>query len=298
MLVPLQPAAADRRRHQEAHLLVLTDAQKHRFEENLELDLSFGVKGLARFRANVFLQRGAVAGAFRRIPCEILGFRELGLPPVVESLCDKPRGLVLVTGPTGSGKSTTLAAMLDKVNREQRAAHRHHRGSDRVPALPQEGSGQPARAALRHPLLPQRAALGAARGPRRGADRRDARPGDDRVGAAHRRDRPPDLRDAAHQLGGPDDQPHHRRLPGAPAVADPRPALLRARGDHLPDPAAQGRGQGPGPGDGDPDSQLGDPQPDPRGQDPPDLLDDAGGSAQARDADLQPVAGHPRTTAG
>ena len=98
---------------------VLTDAQKHRFEEHLELDLSFGVKGLARFRANIYIQRGAVAGAFRRIPFEILGFRELGLPPAVEGLCSKPRGLVLVTGPTGSGKSTTLAAMIDKVNREK-----------------------------------------------------------------------------------------------------------------------------------------------------------------------------------
>ncbi len=85
---------------------MLTDAQKHRFEEDLELDISFGIKGLARFRANIYQQRGAVAGAFRRIPYEILGFRELGLPTVVESLCSKPRGLVLVTGPTGSGKST------------------------------------------------------------------------------------------------------------------------------------------------------------------------------------------------
>ncbi len=98
---------------------VLTDAQKHRFEEDLELDISFGVKGLARFRANIYQQRGAVAGAFRRIPYEILGFRELGLPPAVEPLCNKPRGLVLVTGPTGSGKSTTLASMIDKINREK-----------------------------------------------------------------------------------------------------------------------------------------------------------------------------------
>jgi twitching motility protein PilT len=98
---------------------VLTDAQKHRLEETLELDFSFGVKGLARFRANVFFQRGALAGAFRRIPYEILGFHELGLPPIIEGLCDKPRGLVLVTGPTGSGKSTTLAAMVDKINSEQ-----------------------------------------------------------------------------------------------------------------------------------------------------------------------------------
>src|SRR4030095_4126671 len=101
---------------------VMTDSQKHRFEENLELDFSFGMKGLARFRANVFSQRGAVAAAYRRIPYEILSFRELGLPPIVEKLCEKPRGLVLVTGPTGSGKSTTLAAMLDKINRE-RAEH-------------------------------------------------------------------------------------------------------------------------------------------------------------------------------
>src|SRR5664280_186351 len=98
---------------------ILTDVQKHRFEEQLELDLSFGVKGLARFRGNCFLQRGAVSAVFRQIPYEILGFRELGVPNIVEGLCNKPRCLVLVTGPTGSGKSTTLATMLDKINREQ-----------------------------------------------------------------------------------------------------------------------------------------------------------------------------------
>ncbi len=99
---------------------ILTDKQKQALEENLELDFSFGIRGLARFRANVFHQRGAIAGAFRQIPFEIRGFRELGVPTVVEKLCDKPRGLVLVTGPTGSGKSTTLAAMIDKINRERR----------------------------------------------------------------------------------------------------------------------------------------------------------------------------------
>jgi twitching motility protein PilT len=101
---------------------VLTDQQKHRFEESLELDFSFGVKGLARFRANVFFQRGAVSGAFRTIPWEIKGFKELGLPDVVSSLCERPRGLILVTGPTGSGKSTTLASMIDKINAER---HEH-----------------------------------------------------------------------------------------------------------------------------------------------------------------------------
>jgi twitching motility protein PilT len=95
---------------------VLTDAQKHRFEENLELDFSFGIKGLSRFRANLFNQRGAVGAVFRAIPYEIKPFENLGLPAVVKQLCDKPRGLILVTGPTGSGKSTTLAAMIDKIN--------------------------------------------------------------------------------------------------------------------------------------------------------------------------------------
>jgi twitching motility protein PilT len=98
---------------------VLTDAQKHRLEENLELDFSFGIKNLARFRANVFHQRGAIGAVFRTIPWEIRTFDQLGLPTVVKGLCDKPRGLVLVTGPTGSGKSTTLAAMLDKINSER-----------------------------------------------------------------------------------------------------------------------------------------------------------------------------------
>jgi len=98
---------------------VLTDAQKHRFEETLELDFSFGLKSLARFRGNLFHQRGAVGAVFRTIPWEIKGFDALGLPQVVKALCDKPRGLVLVTGPTGSGKSTTLAAMLDKINSER-----------------------------------------------------------------------------------------------------------------------------------------------------------------------------------
>ncbi len=98
---------------------ILTEAQKQKFEEEWELDLSFGVKGLSRFRANIFMQRGAVAGAFRTIPFRVRTFEELGLPPVVKELSKKPRGLVLVTGPTGSGKSTTLGAMIDKINSER-----------------------------------------------------------------------------------------------------------------------------------------------------------------------------------
>jgi twitching motility protein PilT len=99
---------------------VLTDAQKKRFEEDMELDCSFGLRGLARFRCNLFNQRGAVAAVYRVITENIRSFKELALPAVVETLANRPRGLVLVTGPTGSGKSTTLAALIDKINRERR----------------------------------------------------------------------------------------------------------------------------------------------------------------------------------
>jgi twitching motility protein PilT len=99
---------------------VLTEEQRKQFETTKELDLSFGVKGLSRYRANLFMQRGAVSAAFRAIPFKILTFDELGLPPSVAELASRPRGLVLVTGPTGSGKSTTLAAIIDKINEETR----------------------------------------------------------------------------------------------------------------------------------------------------------------------------------
>jgi twitching motility protein PilT len=95
---------------------VLTDQQKKKFEENWELDLAFGLRGVGRFRCNVFNQKGAVGAVFRLIPEKIRPLEELGLPPVLATLADRPRGLVLVTGPTGSGKSTTLAAMIDRIN--------------------------------------------------------------------------------------------------------------------------------------------------------------------------------------
>ncbi|HEX4825183.1 MAG TPA: type IV pilus twitching motility protein PilT [Candidatus Polarisedimenticolaceae bacterium] len=121
-MVPLQLPPMTAAETKQVVYSVLTDNQKHRLEETLEVDFSFGVKGLARFRANVFFQRGAVAGAFRTIPWEMRNFKDLGLPDVVANLCERPRGLILVTGPTGSGKTTTLAAMLDKVNKER---HEH-----------------------------------------------------------------------------------------------------------------------------------------------------------------------------
>src|SRR3954453_175605 len=99
---------------------VLTENQKKRFETEDELDFSFGIQNLARFRGNCFKQRGCVSLVIRQIPFNIRTFEELGLPNAVAKMAERPRGLVLVTGPTGSGKSTTLAAMVDKINRERR----------------------------------------------------------------------------------------------------------------------------------------------------------------------------------
>ncbi|MBA2292568.1 MAG: type IV pilus twitching motility protein PilT [Gemmatimonadales bacterium] len=98
---------------------VLTETQKKRFEQEDELDFSFGIQNLARFRGNVFKQRGCVSVAIRMIPFNVKSFDDLKLPPICAKLAERPRGLVLVTGPTGSGKSTTLAAMIDKINRER-----------------------------------------------------------------------------------------------------------------------------------------------------------------------------------
>ncbi len=99
---------------------MINEKQRKKFESTNELDFSFGLKGLCRFRGNMFVQKGAVAAVFRTIPYDIKQFEQLGLPPVVAQIAERPRGLVLVTGPTGSGKTTTLAAIIDKINRERR----------------------------------------------------------------------------------------------------------------------------------------------------------------------------------
>ena len=118
-LYPLDVPIMDPKTTRELLYSILTESQKHKFEEEQELDLSFGIKGVARFRANIFIQRGALAGVFRMIPYEIHALDSLGLPQVVMKLTTLPRGLILVTGPTGCGKSTTLAAFLDKINTER-----------------------------------------------------------------------------------------------------------------------------------------------------------------------------------
>jgi twitching motility protein PilT len=120
-LVPLRTEALSPVDTKQLCYSILTDAQKLRFEEDQELDFSFQVKNLARFRANFFMQQTYVAGAFRLVPFNIIPLEDLGLPPVVGELCEKPRGLVLVCGPTGSGKSTTLASMVDRINQRHRS---------------------------------------------------------------------------------------------------------------------------------------------------------------------------------
>jgi twitching motility protein PilT len=119
-VVPLKLAPLSKQDAKTLCYEMLTDEQKAKFEDTNELDLSFPLRNVSRFRANIYMQRGAVAGAFRQIPFKILSFEELGLPPVATEIANKPRGLVLVTGPTGSGKSTTLASIIDKINAEQR----------------------------------------------------------------------------------------------------------------------------------------------------------------------------------
>ena len=159
---------------------VLTDAQKKRFEETLELDFSFGIKGLARFRCNMFNQRGAVGAVYRLIPEKIRSFQELGLPPVLATLAERPRGLVLVTGPTGRGKSTTLAAMIDKINKER---HDHILTIEDPIEFVHQHQGCLVNQREVHSdtqSFSSGAARRAARGPGHRAHRRDARPRDRR----------------------------------------------------------------------------------------------------------------------
>ena len=113
----IDPLAAQETR--EIVYSLLNDAQRKKFENNLQLDFAYAIPNVARFRVNCFFQRGSISAAFRLIPHEILSLDQLGLPSVLEEFCRKPRGFVLVTGPTGSGKSTTLASMVDMINSER-----------------------------------------------------------------------------------------------------------------------------------------------------------------------------------
>lgn len=118
-LMPIEAEPLKPEQIREMLLQILTPQQKAKLEESLAVDLGYGVRGLARFRGNIYLQRGTLAGAFRRIPYDIQGIADLDLPPVLEEMCDLPMGLILVTGPTGSGKSTTLAAMIKRISSQK-----------------------------------------------------------------------------------------------------------------------------------------------------------------------------------
>ena len=288
----LQDRAAHADRHQAALLLGAHRRAEGAFEEDNELDLSFGIKGLARFRANVFMQQGAVAGAFRLIPFKIRSFDELGLPPIVaRAVPSKPRGLVLVTGPTGSGKSTTLAAMIDKINIERpRATSSRSRTRSSSCTSTRTAWSTSARSAPTRSRSRTRSSTILRQDPDvvLVGEMRDLETIEAALTIAETGHLV--LRHAAHQLRRPDHQPHHRRVPAAPAGADPRAALVRARGRALAaaDPEARAAGARwrceimvP---------NAGHPEPDPRGQDPPDLLADAGRPGQVRHADDEPVA--------
>ena len=194
----------------------------------MELDFSFGIRGLARFRCNMFNQKGAVGAVYRQIPethprlrraRPAAGHRQARRAAARPGARHRPDRQRQVDDAGGDDRQD-----------QHRAARPHpdHRRPDRIPPPAQELPGQPARGAQRHGQLHQRAARRAARRPRRRADRRNARPRDGRIGAAHRGNRPPDVRHAAHQLGVVDHQPHHRRVPVAPAGADPHAAVAGA----------------------------------------------------------------------
>ena len=269
---------------------VLTDAQKKRFEETLELDFSFGIKGLARFRCNMFNQRGAVGAVYRLIPEKIRSFQELGLPAVLATLAERPRGLVLVTGPTGSGKSTTLAAMLDKINKER---HDHiltiedpiefvhqHQGclvNQREVHSDTQSFSMALRAALRED--PDIVLIGEMRDLETvEAALKIAETGHLTFGTLH-------TNSAAQTINRiidifPANQQSQIRtqlslvLEGIVCQALlPKTSGGRCRGAR------------------DPGADAGYPQPDSRGQGPPDLLLDADRSGEVRDADDEPVAG-------
>ena len=177
---------------------ILSNDQRKKLEEDWQVDFSYSVPKYGRFRVNAYMQRASIGGAFRLIPSEIKGIDQLGLPPVIHDIIKKPRGFVLVTGPTGSGKSTSLAAMIDEINKQRREhiltiedpiefLHRHKNC-----VVNQREIGNDAQSFS----LGLKAAL--APGPRRDSRGRDARPRDDLDRADRGRDRPPRVRDPAH----------------------------------------------------------------------------------------------------
>ncbi len=243
---------------------------------HLELDFAFTLSANARFRVNFYQQRGALGGAFRIIPTEIKTLEMLGVPEVVGQFSQLPRGLVLVTGPTGSGKSTTLAALIDLVNRT-RADHIvtvedpiEFLHTNQRSLVNQREVGHDTKSfanALKHVLRqdPDVILIGELRDLETDLGRAD-----------RRRDRPPGLRDPAHAGRRADHRPRHRRVPASPAGPDPLAARRRAAGRGLADSRQTGERPRPGGRDRDPHDDAGHQQPRARGQDLPDRVRDAG----------------------
>ena len=214
---------------------VMSQEQRDALEQRWEFDFAHAIPGKARFRVNVYYQRGSVGAAFRLIPAEIKTFAELGVPLILEELARKPRGFVLVTGPTGSGKSTTLASVIDYINASQSVhimtiedpieyLHRAQARDDQ-PARGRARDTKSFSNALKYVLRqdPDVILIG---------EMRDLETVQAALTAAETG--PPRLRDAAHTGRVADDRPHHRRVPAVPAAAGPHPARRHAPGYNQP----------------------------------------------------------------
>ena len=226
---------------------MMTNRQKQKFKETAELDMAYGVAGLGRFRVNVFQQRGNVGMVLRVIPTKIRTIEELELPRILTQICEEQRGLILTTGTTGSGKSTTLAAMIDRIN-SLRAEH-IITIEDPIEYLHRDKKGFINQREVEvdtssfSTALARRSSSGSRRRPRR----RNARPRNDFHRAARRRNRPPGSLDLAHPRCDRNHSAHHRRLSAARAEADSLAARLHAESRRQPAPGAQERRPGPRP---------------------------------------------------
>ncbi len=192
---------------------ITPEHQREAFAATNDADFAYELPGQARFRVNLFRNRTGVAAVFRQIPHAILTFEQLGLPEQLRRLTELAKGLVLVTGPTGSGKSTTLAAMIDLINKTRRDHIITIEDPIEFVHPNQKLPGQPARGRRPHRLVQAGPAGGAARGPGHRPGRRDARPRDHRHRHRDRRDRPPGLRHPAHHHRRLDRRPDHRPVP-------------------------------------------------------------------------------------